>query len=213
MARGEMARQTREQLQRLVAIWPEVKLHLLSRGGAEPTERRAIHPAGIHLAEVEPEPWEPLPAVEVVHLGRRVTLDFSPAESPDTYWMNFWVAAHSPFKFTITWRDTRHFQGVSRGVAMQPVRVDDEAFSRKYDVMSVDAEWAERFLSVPANRQLFLDMGEIERFTVADRYLRLTRLLDEFSDIEAEKGLKRTLQKLAELAITIEERFASTPRN
>lgn len=198
---GEMARQTEEQLERLITLVPGAKLHRLSRKGGAP--RKEILPAGIDMAEDEDDGHRPLPAMAVVFDGRKVNLEFSPARDPDTYWMNLYVSGNCPIGVTVTAVTTEGFVR-SGPMALQSFKTGDEKFDSLYDVMSTSTDEARRLLEDAENRQRILAMGEIERLTLETRFLRLIRLVDEFSDIEAE-GLRRTIQEMAQLATHLEE--------
>lgn len=204
---GEMARQTEEQLELLVNLIPGARLHRMQ--SSRPTGRPEILPAGIDLGDVkEPPRTHTLPALTATCEGRKVNLEFSPAPLPDNWWMNLYVSGASPVQLTLTALDTAGFNR-SGLVAQQSFLTGDERFDALYDSASSTPESARRILEESENRERILAMGEIERFTLESKFIRLIRLVDEFSDIEAE-GLQRTIFEMARLAAHLEERASST---
>ena len=204
---GEMARQTEEQLERLVTLLPEAQLHRIraSTGSA----RHEILPAGIDLGgSAPPAQRQSIPAMSAVWQGRRVNLEFSPAPAPETWWMNLYVSGSSPVPLTLTAVATAGFTR-SGALAQQSFQTGDPGFDSLYDSASSTPDPARKILEDPETRQRILAMGEIERFTLDSRFVRLIRLVDEFSDIEAE-GLRRTIQEMALLAGHLEAQAASS---
>lgn len=203
---GEMARQTEEQLEILVTRIPGARLHRI--GPAKPRTSKEVLPEGIDLEEQAEPGHRPLPAMTAVCDGRKVNLEFSPARDPDTYWMNLYVSGSSPVQLTITALNTEGFTR-SGPLAQQSFQTGDERFDALYDAMSSSADAARRIMEDPANRERVMAMGEIERLTLETRFVRLIRLVDEYSDIDAE-GLRRTIFEMAQFATHLEERAAST---
>ncbi|HXE73729.1 MAG TPA: hypothetical protein VNO81_13790 [Candidatus Nitrosotenuis sp.] len=205
---GQIAEMVEEQLERLVTMVPEARVHRLEqrKGGAA----RDILPFGIEVDTSQPRPSHvPLPALSMVVDSRKVNLDFLPAGKEDNYWMNLYVAATSPCKIQITAAATGLYTAAAGGrTPLQPYRTGDPEFDAAYEVMSADLERARQLLGDAASRRHILDMGEIEKFTVAPRYLHLVRLVDTFQDVEAQ-GLLRTIREMAALARIIEERLAA----
>lgn len=202
---GEMARQTEEQLEILVTRIAGARLHRMA--SSRPRPAKEILPGGIDLEATPAEVSAPLPAMTALCQGRKVTLEFSPAPEPDTYWMNLYVSGACPVQLTITAVDTAGFTR-SGPVAQQHFRTGDERFDALYDSMSATADEARRILEEPANRERILAMGEIERLTLESRFVRLIRLVDEFSDIEA-AGLERTIEEMARFASHLEDSASS----
>lgn len=202
---GEMARQTEEQLEILVTRIPGARLHRMAP--AKPRTSKEILPGGIDLEAAEEPPPGPLPAMTAVCDGRKVNLEFSPARDPDTYWMNLYVSGKAPVQLTITAVDTAGFTR-SGPVAQQSFHTGDERFDALYDAMSSTVDMARKVLEDASNRERILAMGEIERLTLESRFVRLIRLVDEFSDIDAE-GLQRTIVEMAQFARHLEESAAS----
>lgn len=203
---GEMARLTEEQLEILATRIPGARLHRLAAG--KPRTTKEILPGGIDLQAQEEPPPGPLPAMTAVVEGRKVNLEFSPARDPDTYWMNLYVSGRAPVQLTLTAVNTAGFTR-SGPVAQQSFHSGDERFDALYDAMSSTPDRALPVLQDPANRERILAMGEIERLTLESRFVRLIRLVDVFSDIEAE-GLHRTILEMAQFATHLEESAAST---
>ena len=199
---GEMARQTEEQLEKLHTMIPDSQLHRVR--SAPPPKRPEILPSGIDLGESGPPAHRhALPAMSAVREGRKVNLEFSPAPAPDTWWMNLYVSGSSPVPLTLTAVDTAGFTR-SGPLAQQSFTTGDEQFDGRYDSASSTPDRARQILEDPETRQRILAMGEIERFTLESRFIRLIRLVDEFSDIEAE-ALGRTILEMVLLAGHLEE--------
>lgn len=203
---GEMAQRTEEQLDRLATMIPGARVHRIEArfGGKRPE----ILPGGIDLGEQDPGAHRrTLPPLSAAWEGRKVNLEFSPAPAPETWWMNLYVSGTSPVPLTLT---ALHTTGFTRSgpVAQQSFRTGDEAFDALYDAASSTPETALRILEDPENRQRIMAMGEIERLTLDRKFIRLMRLVDEFSDIEAE-GLKRTISEMALLATHLEASASS----
>jgi hypothetical protein len=141
-----------------------------------------------------------------VREGRKVHLEFSPAPDPDTWWMNLYVSGSSPVPLTLTAVNTAGFTR-SGPLAQQSFTTGDERFDGLYDSASSTPDRAREILADPETRERILAMGEIERFTLESRFIRLIRLVDEFSDIEAE-ALNRTILEMVFLAVHLEARAA-----
>ncbi len=202
---GAMARQTEEQLEKLLTMIPGSELHRVR--STPPPKRPEILPAGIDLGESGPPSHRhTLPAMTAEREGRRVHLEFSPAPSPDTWWMNLYVSGSSPVPLTLTAVDTAGFTR-SGPLAQQSFTTGDAHFDGLYDAASSTPDRAREILADPETRQRILAMGEIERFTLESRFIRLIRLVDEFSDIEAE-ALNHTILEMVLLAGHLEEQAA-----
>ncbi len=202
---GEMGRQTEEQLDLLLNLIPGARLHRMQSSPQPP--RPEILPFGIDLGSQQPTAERPhLPTMVADLKGRTVQLEFTPAPEPDTWWMNLYVSGSSPVPLTLTALNTADF-GRSTRVPWQSFQTGDPRFDALYDSASSTPDEGREILADPATRQRILAMGEIERFTLESRFVRLIRLLDEFSDIEAE-ALNRTIREMVELAGHLESQAA-----
>jgi len=202
---GEMGRQTEEQLDLLLNLVPGARLLRMQSSPQPP--RPEILPFGIDLGPEQPTAERPhLPTMVAELEGRTVHLEFSPAPEPDTWWMNLYVSGSSPLPLTLTALNTAEF-GRSTRVPWQSFQTGDPRFDALYDSASSTPDEGREILADPATRQRILAMGEIERFTLESRFVRLIRLVDEFSDIEAE-ALNRTIREMVQLAGHLESQAA-----
>ncbi len=202
---GEMGRQTEEQLALLLNLIPGARLCRVQSFPERP--RPEILPFGIDLgSEKSTEERPHLPTMVAELQGRTVHLEFIPAPEPDTWWMNLYVSGSSPVPLALTALNTAGF-GRSTRVVWQSFNTGDQRFDALYDSASSTPDEGREILADPATRERILAMGEIERFTLESRFVRLIRLVDEFSDIEAE-ALNRTIREMVQLAGHLESQAA-----